>query len=51
MWEDLKVKFKEFPDELKSKVYSDGVDYFVDMQNKKMLLDNKLLLKILNKKK
>ena len=51
MWNDLKVKFAEFPEELKSKVFSDGESYYVEMQNKKNLLDNKLLLKLLNKKK
>ena len=50
MWTDVKSKFPDLSDELKSKIYSDGTDYYVDMKNKKCLLDNKLLLKILSKK-
>lgn len=51
MWGEVKAKFVDLPDEYRSKTFSDGVDFFIEMQNKKNLLDNRLLLKILNKKK
>lgn len=51
MWGDVKTKFPEIPDEVRSKTFSDGTDYYIDNKNKKIILDNKALLKILNSKK
>lgn len=51
MWSDIKTKFTELPDSYKELSYSDGKDYFIDFKNKKTLLDNKLLLRIINMKK
>jgi hypothetical protein len=51
MWNDIKTKFTELPDSYKELSYSDGKDYFIDFKNKKTLLDNKLLLRIINMKK
>ncbi len=50
MWNDVQVKFPDIPLDIKQKIYSDGLDYFVDTKNKKSLLNNKIILKLLNKK-
>jgi hypothetical protein len=50
MWQDVKGKFPDLPEDIKPKVFSDGENYYIDTKNKKTLLDNKALLKLLNKK-
>lgn len=50
MWNEVKNRFTEIPEEYKSKTYSDGVDYYIEHKNKKIILDGKALLKVLNNK-
>ena len=50
MWTDVKTKFPDFPDNMKDNVYSNGDEFYVDVKNKKTLIDNKTILKILSKK-
>jgi hypothetical protein len=50
MWTDVKSKFPDFPDNMKDSVYSNGDEFYVDVKNKKTLIDNKAILKILSKK-
>lgn len=50
MWMDVKTKYPELPDSCRAGTFSDGTNYYVENKNKKLLLDNKTLLKILNKK-
>ena len=50
MWTELKNKYTELPDEFRTKTFSDGTNYYVEMKNKKILLDGKGLLKLLNTK-
>ena len=50
MWLDIKNKYPDLIDNYKNQTYSDGTDYYIDIKNKKNLLDNKLILKLLNKK-
>ena len=50
MWIDLKEKYHDLPDNHRSKVVSDGEQYYIQIKNKKILLDGKGLLKLLNTK-
>ena len=50
MWENVKTSYPDLPDSAKSVVFSDGNGYFLDSKNKKVELDNKSVLKLLNKK-
>lgn len=48
MWFEIKQKFTDLPDTYRNSALSDGVDYYVNYKNKKVLLDGKGYLKILN---
>lgn len=50
MWNEIKTTYPELPDTYRVKTYSDGTQYYIDAKNKKIPLDNKALLKILNMK-
>jgi ElaB/YqjD/DUF883 family membrane-anchored ribosome-binding protein len=50
MWNEVKSRMPELPDNYKNQLYSDGVDVYVNEKNKKSLLDTKMLLKLINKK-
>jgi hypothetical protein len=51
MWGEIKDKYKELADEHRNHTFSDGTNYYVEVKNKKILLDGKGFLKILNLKK
>jgi hypothetical protein len=51
MWDIVKQKFPDLSDKYRKDTYSDGTDYYVDIKNKKTFLDNKCVLKLLNKNK
>ena len=53
MWNDLVSSgpFSDMPDDYRDKIYSDGVDHYVEFKGKKIPLDGKALLKILSLKK
>ena len=50
MWNDIKSSFVDLPEAYKNNAYSDGTSYYVEHKNKKILLDGKGYLKILNDK-
>ena len=50
MWENVKSSYPDLPESAKSSIFSDGVGYFLESKNKKIELDNKAVLKLLNKK-
>lgn len=50
MWSEIKSSFTDLPDKYKDTTYSDGSNYYVDHKNKKLLLDGKTYLKLLNNK-
>jgi len=51
IWNEIKSKYPELPEEVKSRVYSDGTEMYIEIKKKKMPLDGKCVLKILNEKK
>jgi hypothetical protein len=50
MWGEVRSRFPDLPEEFKTKTYSDGTEFYVESKNKKLMLDNKTVLKILNQK-
>lgn len=52
IWEDTIIKnYPEMPPEYRELIYGDGVDYYVCNKKKKSKLNDKEMLKILNKKR
>ena len=51
MWNEIKQTYVELGEAFKSKTYSDGESYYVEHKNKKILLDGKGYLKLINDKK
>ena len=50
MWSDIKSAYVDLADKYKELAYSDGTNYYIEHKNKKVLLDGKGYLKILNDK-
>lgn len=50
MWNDIKSSFVDLADHYKNNAYSDGTSYYIEHRGKKVLLDGKGYLKILNDK-
>ncbi len=50
MWGDIRTKYSELPEGYRGKTFSDGEIFYVEHKNKKIVLDGKGLLKILNSK-
>lgn len=50
MWNEIKTNYVDLPDKYKVHTYSDGTDFYVEHKNKKILLDGKCYLKLLNDK-
>lgn len=51
MWNQVKSNFPDLPDDFKSKTTSDGEQCYIDVKGKKIPVDGKGVLKILNMKK
>ena len=51
MWSTIKATYQDLNDDYKSHTLSDGENYYVECKGKKILLDGKGYLKLLNSKK